>query len=330
MSDRQQTFRVAIRQFGPFEAGIQQAWQSFAQAEGVELQLEAVALELHPLYETLFAAEGLKQGQWDVAFLPTDWLAQAFERGALLDLAPWLAADPPQDFPGGWTPSLLGYQQFDQVIIGLPYHDGPECLIYRTDLFDDPQEQAAFQAAYGRPLRVPYSWAEFQQVARFFHRPAQGLSGTIFAAYPDGHNTVYDFHLQLWTRGGESFDAAGRINLNSPAAIQALEFYRAMLNDDQAMHPQARQADSVKSGLAFAAGEVAMMVNWFGFASMAETIPESKVRARWRSPPYPVARAGTVSRSMSIGFWALGRVAPIQRSPTASCVTVLRPKWIKC
>ena len=46
------------------------------------------------------------------------------------------------------------------------------------------------------------------------------------------------------------------------------------------MHPDCREMDSVKSGLAFAAGEVAMMVNWFGFAAMCEMIPESRVKGR--------------------------------------------------
>jgi multiple sugar transport system substrate-binding protein len=51
-----------------------------------------------------------------------------------------------------------------------------------------------------------------------------------------------------------------------------------MLNDSSAIHPKAREFDSVQSGLAFAAGEVAMMINWFGFAGMAETIASSKVK----------------------------------------------------
>ena len=33
-----------------------------------------------------------------------------------------------------------------------------------------------------------------------------GRYGTVFAAFPDGHNTLYDFALQLWSRGGELTD----------------------------------------------------------------------------------------------------------------------------
>lgn len=303
MSQREEKFRIAIRKFDPFAAAIARQWAAFQAAEGVRLTLEAVELDLHPLYASYFEQEGLKQGDWDVGFLVSDWFAAAHESGAVLDIGPHLASDPPDDYPNGWTPSLLGMQRFGDAVVGLPYHDGPECLIYRQDLFADAQEQAAYQARYGAPLRPPQTWAEFHQIARFFHRPEQGLSGTVFAAYPDGHNTVYDFCLQLWTRGGELFDGAGQLQLDTPQAVAALEFYRAMLNDQSAIHPQARAFDSVQSGLAFAAGEVAMMINWFGFAGMAETIATSQVKGRVAVTTIPNA-PGSVSASLNV-YWIL-------------------------
>jgi multiple sugar transport system substrate-binding protein len=308
LEEREKIFRVAIRKFDPFAAAIAKQWAAFQAAEGVDLTLEAIELDLHPLYESYFDLEGLKGGVWDVGFMVSDWFAAAYESGAVLDIGPLLASDPPDDYPLGWTPSLLGIQRFDSgdanaVIVGLPYHDGPECLIYRKDLFENPQEQAAYLARYGVPLRVPETWEEFQQIARFFHRPQEGLYGTVFAAYPDGHNTVYDFCLQLWTRGGELFDQAGKLLLDTPQAVAALEFYRAILNDEAAIHPQARQMDSVQSGLAFAAGEVAMMINWFGFAAMAETIESSKVKGCVDVATIPHG-VGSASASLNV-YWIL-------------------------
>lgn len=307
MSQTRKSFRVAIRKFDPFASAIAKQWAIFQAAEGIDLTLEAEELDLHPLYASYFEQEGLKRGDWDVGFLVSDWFAAAREEGAVLDIGPLLASNPPDDYPDGWTPSLLGMQRFGESVLGLPYHDGPECLIYRKDLFDNPQEQATYQARYGTPLRVPQSWQEFHQVARFFHRPQEGLYGTVFAAYPDGHNTVYDFCLQLWTRGGELFDAAGHLQLDTPQAVAALEFYRAMLNDPAAIHPKARDFDSVQSGLAFAAGEVAMMINWFGFAGMAETIASSKVKNRVDVTTIPHGASefqGSVSASLNV-YWIL-------------------------
>lgn len=282
---RGREFRIAVRRFGPFESAIRKQWASFQAAEGIDLELRAEALDLDPLYATLFEHDGLRRGEWDVAFLNTDWLAAAHATQAVADLAPRIAADPPEDYPHGWTPSLLRLQQFEGAVLGLPYHDGPECLIYRTDLFTG--------------VEVPRTWDEFRKTARRLTRPENGLYGTVFAAFPDGHNTVYDFCLQLWTRGGE-------ISFDSPQAVEALEFYRAMLNDSAAVHPRSREFDSVQSGLAFAAGEVAMMVNWFGFAAMCET-GEYPVKGRVEIAEIPHAE-GYHSVSLNV-YWVLAIAA---------------------
>ncbi len=297
------SLRIAIRKFGPFESAIERAWSAFEQQAQTGLRLETQSLDLHPLYATLFEQDDLRQGNVDIAFVVTDWFAMCQEKGVLLDLAPLINANPPDDYPDGWTNSLLGMQRFGSQVIGLPYHDGPECLIYRKDLFEDPAEQAAYRAQFGQELRVPQTWDEFHQIAHFFTRPAKNLYGTVFAAFPDGHNTVYDFCLQLWTRGGELFDANQRMHLDTPRAVQALEFYRAMLNDQTAIHPRSREFDSVKSGLAFAAGEIAMMINWFGFAAMSETINESKVKGCVAIDAIPHA-PGCASASLNV-YWVL-------------------------
>jgi len=289
------TFRVALRQFGPFESAIRKQWDAFAAATHCDLRLDPVALDLHDLHDTLFTHEGLWRGDFDVAFIVTDWLAEAHTTGALLDLGPVLKKSPPADYPAGWTDSLLRHQTFGEKILGLPYHDGPECLIYRKDLFESAG------------LTPPRTWEQFYALARRLHLPAANRAGTVFAAFPDGHNTVYDFCLQLWTRGGELFDSAGRLHLTTPAAESALTFYRALLNDPFAVHPSCREFDSVKAGLAFARGEVAMMINWFGFAALGETLADSAVKGRVAVAPLPSA-SGHASASLNV-YWLLGIAA---------------------
>lgn len=277
---RSETFRIAVRKFPPFESALEKMWAAFAEETGCALRLELAPLDLHPLHEALFESSGLTNGDWDLAQINTDWLAEAHTSRAVADLTPWLAERPPEGYPDAWTPSLLELQDFGDAVVGLPFHDGPEVLIVRRDLFDDERERTAFRERHGRELRVPETWEEFLEVARFFHRPEKSLYGTVFAAFPDGHNTVYDFALQTWTHGGELVDEAGAVVVDSPAARAGLKFYRSILNDASAVHPSCRDFDSVKSGMAFATGEVAMMVNWFGFAAMCEVIPESKVKGK--------------------------------------------------
>jgi multiple sugar transport system substrate-binding protein len=299
MSD---TLRVAIRKFGPFESAIQKQFASFQAASGSSLRMEYESLDLTPLYDTLFERAGLANGTWDIAFVVTDWVAEAVERGALADLTPLSRAAPLPDYPQGWTPSLTRFQQFGAATYGIPYHDGPECFIYRRDLFAEAAEQAAFAARYGYPLAAPRAWTQFEDIARFFTRPEQGLYGTVFAAFPDGHNTVYDFCLQLWSRGGELTDTSGAIALDTPAAIAGLDFYRRMINDRTATPPHLQTIDSVKSGELFAAGKIAMMVNWFGFAAVCE-LPDCPIKGQVAVAPLPAeAHAGGASLNV---YWLL-------------------------
>jgi multiple sugar transport system substrate-binding protein len=305
--DRAGTFRVAVRKYGPFETAIEKQWASFEADAKTGLALDAVAMDLHPLEDALFTSDGMASGDWDVCFVATDWIAAMHEARAAVDLAPMLKVDPMEDFPAAWAESLLRLQRLGDAVLGIPYHDGPECLIYRADIFNDPALQTDYRKQFHKPLAPPTTWDEFQRIARFLNSPEQGCYGTASAAFPDGHNSVYDFLLQLWTRGGELFSSDGKICFQTTAAADALAFHRTMLSDSTAVHPRCRELDSVKAGLAFGAGEVAMMVNWFGFATMAHTSPESKVKGKVDIAPIPHGPGGH-SVSLNV-YWILSIAA---------------------
>jgi multiple sugar transport system substrate-binding protein len=295
--------RIAIRKFDPFESAIRKQFADFSALTRSPLELEYESLDLNPLVDTLFTRSGLKDGSWDVAFIVTDWLADAIADGSLVDLAPFMRSEPVDDYPIGWSGALNRFQQFDGALYGLPYHDGPQCFIYRTDLLEDSAEQAAFADRYGYPPAVPATWDQFADMARFFTRPERELFGTVFAAFPDGHNSVYDFCLQLWSRGGELVDQSGSATIDTPAGREGLDFYRSMVANRTATLPGLDQIDSVKSGEMFAAGSIAMMVNWFGFAAVCEQ-PGCPVKGKVAVAP-PPAGAGHSSAALNV-YWVLG------------------------
>ena len=289
------TLRVAVRKFGPFETAIARQFADFTRTSGIPARLETEALDLNPLHDTLFARRGLADGSFDLAFISTDWLAEAQAAGLIRDLQPYLVRAPIADFPAAWSPSLLGLQRFAGGFWGMPYHDGPQCLIYRKDLL---------QAA---SIPVPTTWAQFHEAARRLHAPAQGRYGTVLALYPDGHNSFYDFCIHVWTRGGEPFGPGARPAFNTPQSIAALDFIRNLARDGTAMVPDASGLDSVKSGLLFCEGRIALMTNWFGFAALGETWESSRVRGLVDIAPLPAGEGG---RSVSLNvFWVLALAA---------------------
>ncbi|ATY32691.1 extracellular solute-binding protein [Sphingomonas psychrotolerans] len=285
-----EVLRIAIRRFDPFERAIARQFADFAAGQSVEVALEAVPMDLNALHASLFAGHGLADGSFDIAFLNTDWLAEAQAGGLIEDLEPWLAKAPIPDFPDAWSPSLTGLQRFAGGFWGMPYHDGPECLIYRRDLLE----------AAG--LAVPQSWEAFHAAARVLNDPAGGISGTVLALFPDGHNGFYDFCIHIWSRGGAPFDATGRPRFTGTEAEAALDFLRTLARDRDAVPADVADLDSVAAGLRFCEGRVAMMANWFGFAALGEAA-DSPVRGLIDVAPLP-AGAGGESISLNV-FWVL-------------------------
>lgn len=293
------TLRVLCRSSEAFERAVVDSFAGYRRETGTDLQLDLCPLSLPELHS------GIMDGRFDVAHVNTDWLAQGWREKALADLAPLIAENPPEEFPQDYDRSMLTLQTFSDGIAGLPFHDGPECLIYRTDLFDAPENKAAFAQKYEMELKPPSTWDEFVKTAEFFNRPDQNLYGTLFALYPDGHNNIFDFSLQVFSRGGDLTDKTGHIVLNSPVAREALTFYRRLIHQPF-IHPESPKLESISASKVFARGEAAMMANWFGFATMCETVEESRIKGKVGVAPLPVAHAGIPPVSLNVYYtWSI-------------------------
>jgi multiple sugar transport system substrate-binding protein len=295
------TLRLALREFVDFENALAAQIAAF-RASHPEIAIEVVPMDLRTLYGELFTSGGLRSGKWNLATLVTDWLPDAIASGAIGDLTSWMAADPIPEWPEGWPRSILQPLEFDGRYYCIPWHDGPECLIYRRDLFESAQEQVRFKEAFGYELAPPRSWRAFEDVAHFFTRPGDNLWGTVFACYPDGHNTLYDFAIQVWSRGGELHDKGGRPTLATRQAEEALNFYRRMVRDPSACYPESITIDSVRSGEAFLSGSIAMMVNWFGFGARSGRA-DSPLAGKVALAPIP-SDEGFSPVSLSV-FWGM-------------------------
>ncbi len=279
MSDRNR-LRIAVRKLDAFERTLDKQSAEFRRLEKNDLNLEIIPYNISDLHSALFDKEGLKRGDFDIAFIVTDWIAEAVAGQHLIDLQSYLNDLPPENYPQGWDKSLLRIQTYGKEVYGLPYHNGQKCLIYRKDLINDPREQVDYEKKFGCSLSVPQTWEAFTQVAQFFNRPNDALSGVVFLASQDGYNTICDFCLHLWSRGGTLLDVNENISLDQPLVEETLDFYRNIINDSTVMNVNTRMYDAVESGMVFAKGEAAMMLNWFSCAAQCETLHHSKVKGK--------------------------------------------------
>ena len=305
--------RIAIRSFTDFEAAFAAQIAVYRELHP-EVEIEVVAFDLHNLEDAVLGNNGLRAEGWDLAIFPTDWIGSAINTAAIENLTPWMHANPLPDWPQGWPDSLRHPLRHEQNFYCIPWHDGPECLIYRKDLFQNPEEQKAFAAQYGHELKPPITWKEFHEIARFFTRPSQSLYGTLFAAYPDGHNTLYDLVLQVWSRGGELYTPDGTPTLNSTAVVEALDYYRNIINDPHACYPGANKIDSISSGDVFLSGQIAMMVNWFGFAARSSGL-DAPLQGKLALAPVPGGKPGQTATLST--YWVIAIGAGSQAKPAS-------------
>jgi multiple sugar transport system substrate-binding protein len=110
-------------------------------------------------------------------------------------------------------------------IFGLPIQANAFTLSYRTDLFANAANKAAFKRSTARP-GVPATWSEFTRVAEFFTQPSQRLYGTTLMP-GDGDWATDDFKslLAAWGGNGHLVNDAFQPVFYSPQGIAALTYY---------------------------------------------------------------------------------------------------------
>ena len=311
MADPQAQLVLYGREFDGFSRSFQEQFAVL----GVDARVELV--EITELERLLLSGAEMTDGSIDLVLVNTDWLPSLISDGRLLALSDRLASDPPEGWPDAWVPSLRDLQTGpDGGVYGLAYHDGPMMFLYRTDLYDDASEQAGFVDRYGYGLAPPRTWEEYLDHAHWFDRPESGLRGTVMAGLPDQHNNIYDFLTHLWSRGGELVLADGTSGLGGEAAKEAITFLDGMWHTENVMDPAAAQWDSVQSGIRFAAGEAAMMVNWCGFAALSGD-PSSPTYGTVGAAPAPggVGPEGQVATMNA--YWVLAIAAGCRQPDVA-------------
>ena len=193
---------------------------------------------------------------FDLLLAVTDWVPELAWRERIVDLTQMLRDNPPDDWPLGWSPAMHQLCTFSEHSWAMPYHDGPQALHYRHDLF----------AHAG--IQPPSTWSEFLEVAK--QLTSKETWGCCIGGYPDGHNNVYDFAMHLQSRSGKLLNERFEAQFNCTDGVEALTFLHDLIHVHGVCDPECLHLNSVQSGDYYASGRAAMMWNWVGFAATAE------------------------------------------------------------
>ncbi len=299
------TLKIISRDGGVFNHFIEKASEKFRNLHNLpDFTVEVIEEEVHTLYMNMVNNKGMLDDNIDIMTTVTDWYPEIFEKKLATLLNPYIAKDPPEGWSDGWPQSLLQLQKSNNNIFGLPLHDGPEVLITRKDLFESQDNRNKFYNEYGYSLKPPTNWSEFLDIALFFNDPTNGMWGTITAGLPDAHNNVYDFLIQLWSRGGEFLNNSNKIAMfDNNIGEESLQFMVDLIHKYKVVPKESLKWDSLGSGIFFADGKAAMMWNWIGFASMAQKLDSSKVRGQVQCHLIPKSENLKDNISLNV-YWA--------------------------
>ncbi|MFQ6058038.1 MAG: ABC transporter substrate-binding protein [Anaerolineae bacterium] len=187
------------------------------------------------------------QGQWpDVMFLDDIPLYAA--RGLLENLDPYIAKD---DYDlSDFYPGLLELFKYQDSLYGLPRDNDTKVIFYNKQLFDEA----------GLPYPSDdWTWQDLRELALKLTR-REDVMGKI-VQYGFAYEPMEWWILWVWQNGGEVFDddfAPTRTTINSPQAIEALQFLADLTNVDQVTPPFEVQRSSLSIGRLFQKGQLAM------------------------------------------------------------------------
>ena len=213
------------------------------------------------VFERLSAEMAGGSTSFDVATIDVVWLPRFAQFAEPLDD---LFTD---DVTADLFPSLVADAQFEGHFVGMPTWANTEIVFYRKDLWEDPNEQAAFMDEYGYELAPPTTWQEFTDMAIFFTRDTDGdgeidLYGTDVKGAPSGADVDWMVHVLQAGSPGVVLDADGNIIIDNEAHLAGLEFYVSHHCEYNATPPNVLEIDWGAAQNLFYQGQTAMMRFW--------------------------------------------------------------------
>ncbi|MUG64817.1 extracellular solute-binding protein [Paenibacillus campinasensis] len=145
-------------------------------------------------------------------------------------------------------PNIKSYYTFDNKLHSMPFNSSNPILYYNKD---------AFKAAGLDPENPPQTYEEVAEAAKALTTGDQ--TGASFAIYGWFMEQFFSNQgAELLNNGNGRNDLATASQLNSPAGVKTLEWWKQML-DDKVLLNLGRKTDDTKK--AFAAGQIAMMLD---------------------------------------------------------------------
>jgi multiple sugar transport system substrate-binding protein len=287
---------LRVLRWAPFVKGDEDAWlantKKFTEMTGVDVRVDKESWE--DIRPKAAVAANVGQGP-DVMLV---WFDDAHQYpDKLLDVT-----DIGEAFDkkyGGYYEGLAGYAKRDGKFIALPIAAIGNGIIYRESMV----QQAGFS-------KFPEKTDEFLELAKALKAKAKPMGFALGKAVGDGNNFA---HWVVWSHGGKMVDESGKVVINSPETIKALQFARELY---QQMIPGTEAWLDINNNRTFLAGDVSVTANGVSLYYSAKNDPKMADMAKdMRSAILPV---GPVGRPVELHQTTSGVIFKYTKFPNAA------------
>lgn len=264
---------LRVLRWAPFVKGDEDSWlantKKFTEATGVEVRVDKESWE--DIRPKAAVAANVGQGP-DIMLV---WFDDAHQYpDKLLDVTD-IGNAFAQKY-GGYYPGLEGYAKREGKFIALPIAAIGNGIIYRESML----QQAGFS-------KFPEKTDEFLELAKALKAKSKPMGFALGKAVGDGNNFA---HWIVWSHGGKMVDESGKVVINSPETIKALNFARELY---QQMIPGTEGWLDINNNRVFLAGDISVTANGVSLYYSAKNDPKMADMAKdMRSAILPVGPVG--------------------------------------
>ena len=302
---------------------------NFPQSGDTEIKLTLDFIPWDNFYTNVAASLTSGEQKYSMIVSDSQWLGAFIEGGYFQKLNKYIDADPElqaifDDMHQGYKEGYTTYPYKSENYYGFPQFPDNYVNFYRTDIFCNPDENAAFRAKYGKKLPCTYAdweivvWDDIFDINEFLTRKkgemlaGKPLEDDMFGVtYQAGK--AYDFSsMQIngffWQYGGDIWredqqpDAQAIGVVNSDINVAALTKYLDLL---ATMHPSHKTGGMgiFEMQALYLEGKIASMINWVGLGAPVVDPNLSKVHdiTGYARQPGTMQDDGTISRWANLG-----------------------------
>jgi multiple sugar transport system substrate-binding protein len=191
------------------------------------------------LFQKIAPSLAAKSQDFNLMISDSQWLGALAEPGWIVKAEDVYKLNPELDLPVYSSLVSNTYQVYPDGSgqrWGFPQMPDTQGIFMRLDMLQDPAEQAAFQAKYGRKLPSTYeefeplTMVEYEDIFAFFTRPEKGLYGTAMMYGKDYDSFSCAYHPHAYVAGDIWNPATGEIVgfLNTAEHAKALEYFKSL------------------------------------------------------------------------------------------------------